>query len=405
MNCEAAEMMPMAASMVTESPQPLPLTTSNSSRCTSPMSPPSDQNGSSSNEDESVSGINLTMNKSKQQQSQQQQQHVPVTKRPSPHLNHDIMDYRLGHKIKMSNMSNDFSNIAAYSKASKLYRYQAATAAAIDSYNNNIAGITSPELIQILLEYRYVLLDILTKSMLLNDNYDEEQDNLLHRAVVLPNKCKCGYTSELSNQIIRSSTYVHQLELKYRALVETSKVPAEPNRYTPKRPTFINAQYPGGNSRSSLLEKKKKSRMHSMDKPQISIFSGNSSINSSLNDEEEDIDSDDVNEENIVANLNAPIYMNGSLDESGNNGGKTILEGYLESMKNPPSDEGSEEDGKEEEEADDCHVPFAEKDDLPKGWNSFFLNLFIYLSIFSNLKWALVNESTLKRKIWSYKCK
>lgn len=370
MNCEAGEMMPLSASMVTESPQPLPLTTSNSSRCTSPMSPPSDQNGSSSNEDELISGVNLTMNKStssKQQPSQQQtiQQHVSVSKRPSSHLNHDLIDYR--HKMKMSNMNNEFSNISAYPKTNKMYRYQAA---ATDCYNN-LAGI-SPELTQILLEYRFVLLDILTKSITWNNNFDEEQDDLLHRGIVLPNKCKCGYTSELSNHITRSSTYVHQLELKYRALVETGKIAADPNRYTPKRPTFINAahaSYPIGTGRTSLLEKKKKPRIL-MDKQPISIFSGNSSINSSLNDEDEDIDSEDandVNEENIVANLNAPIYLNGSLDENGNNGGKTILEGYLESMKNPPSDEGSEEDGKEEE-ADDCNGPFGDKDDLPKGW-------------------------------------
>lgn len=247
----------------------------------------------------------------------------------------------------------------------------------------------SPEFTQLLLEYRQVLLDVLTKSILAtnqnNGNADETLDGS-HKSVVLPVKCQCGYTSELSKQITRASTYVHQLELKFWPLFESAVKSSDPNRNGPKRPWFINSQSQSASQHDSatvtspkvsLLEKsstssskKSMNRMSATDKqslmqqlqqqPLISLFSGNSSMNSSVNGDEElgavsdeDEDEDDVNDKNQIHNLSNQtqignsnhMYSNGignnsSLEEmllanvgASNVSGKTILEGYLESMK------------------------------------------------------------------------
>lgn len=258
-----------------------------------------------------------------------------------------------------------------------------------------LSNLSNPiELVQLLLEYRQVLLDCLTKSFLFNADNTEVNNNIESnyanndKSIILPIKCQCGFTSDLSKQITLSSTYVHQLELKYRALMETAK--NDPNRYTPKRPWFISsmATIPSqlsslsSNKSVSIFEKKKKSRSSRIpinsfaiqDNKPFKLFSGNSSINSSLNDEEDDdgdviggggpddreeidySDYEDGQDEiknlslNNLAKINNPNhnqFNNYSIDNNGNmidfanqnakintNSNKTILEGYLESMKN-----------------------------------------------------------------------
>lgn len=435
MNCEPTSLLAghSSSSIESSSPQPLPLTISNSSRCTSPISSPqhsdpSEQNGieSPSYEDESISGINLTMNKSNLSTnssnssstnngsiiSNQHNTTNTISKRPSltnhnhHHINLNISstppppltttssfdtNNRNSHKMKISpdfpTPSHNNTNQQQSQRKSKSYHHHP-NHRLFDNNNLPIMNMNSPDLTQLLLEYRQVLLDVLIKSMKMNDNHNEDTNNndnnnndtTIHKGIVLPVKCQCGYTSELSKQITRTSTYVHQLELKFRAFLESMKATSsstESNRYTPKRPWFIDSSvltssYPlgsictagvggggGGPTKVSLLDKKI-FRMSANDKP-ISLFSGNSSMNSSLNDDDDDDDDDDdidsdvggdvddnVNdndndEDNLLENLNNNnnlLFTNGAnpiVDEIiGSNiiggGGKTILEGYLKKM-------------------------------------------------------------------------
>lgn len=247
------------------------------------------------------------------------------------------------------------------------------------SYAADISSVPnpqSPDFVQLLLEYRQVLLDMLAKSITLNEtNTDYNSTAVDPKSVTLPLKCHCGFNSKLSNQITRSSTYVHQLELRFRSLMEASR--ATEAKYTPKRPHFINSasQAFGGAKVGSLLDKKaahfssdlslqQSSRQSPSagQKPVPLPFtgrSGASSINSSLNggDDEEDADSegDDANEDehNVPGNgLNMANFNGAAIVEeiNGGTGGKTILEGYLESMKSHmPSvnaDGSEDEDGR-----------------------------------------------------------
>lgn len=262
----------------------------------------------------------------------------------------------------------------------------------------------SPDFVQLLLEYRQVLLDMLAKSIMLNDGEGGNSDPA-GKSVTIPLKCQCGFNSKLSNQITRSSTYVHQLELRFRSLMEVSR--ANESKYTPKRPWFINAAHLGSplapmmqgqsqqGGKSSLLDKKsvaaaaqqlaRQSASNAvMAAKQMSLFrSGNSSINSSMNGDDEDVDSDedDVNNDrHLTGNLNvASFSTNGSLEEAmnvGSNGGgasgagKTILEGYLESMKShlPPSEDGSDDEDKDpDQDCDDDFDGTAGEDDPHRG--------------------------------------
>lgn len=251
------------------------------------------------------------------------------------------------------------------------------------SYAADISSVPnpqSPDFVQLLLEYRQVLLDMLAKSITLNEtNTDYNSTAVDPKSVTLPLKCHCGFNSKLSNQITRSSTYVHQLELRFRSLMEASR--ATEAKYTPKRPHFINSasQAFGGAKVGSLLDKKahlsaglnlqQSSRQSPSagQKPVSLPFtgrSGASSINSSLNggDDEEDADSegDDANEDdhNVpsnglnIANFNSAAVGSSLVEEMNGSGagGKTILEGYLESMKSHmPSvnaDGSEDEDGR-----------------------------------------------------------
>lgn len=267
----------------------------------------------------------------------------------------------------------------------------------------------SPDFVQLLLEYRQVLLDMLAKSIMLNDGEGGSSDPS-SKSVTIPLKCQCGFNSKLSNQITRSSTYVHQLELRFRSLMEVSR--ANESKYTPKRPWFINAAHLGSplapmmqgqgqgqpqqGGKSSLLDKKsvaaaaqqfaarQSASNAAMAAKQMSLFrSGNSSINSSINGDDEDVDSDedDVNNDrHLTGNLNvASFSTNGSLEEAmnvGSNGGasgagKTILEGYLESMKAhlpPPSEDGSDDEDKDlDQDCDDDFDGTAGEDDPHRG--------------------------------------
>ena len=241
-----------------------------------------------------------------------------------------------------------------------------------------------------------MLLDMLAKSIMLNDNECHEQNG---KSITLPLKCQCGFTSKLSNQITRSSTYVHQLELRFRSFMEISR--ANEAKYTPKRPWFINSAHLGTSfpyqGKTLLLENKQKQSMSRQSalpggSKQVSLFrSGTSSINSSLNGDDEDADSDedDVNEDNLTLNLNTAnnSFNNGSIEEM-NGGGKTSLEGYLESMKNLPS-EGSDDDDKDQDCDDDDFDGTPGEDDSHRGLHAVspslkgFYFLILIRSIFS----------------------
>lgn len=352
-----------AMAIAPESPQPLPLT-ANSSRCTSPLSPPSDPNASASSVDEeNITTLNLSLpskslnNSVYISNSNSNKQLAPV----SNHINHSDPNclFRLSHKYK-----NDNSSVSrGRSKPSNQMSFSSDNHSSQNYLNN-------PELFDLLLEYRQVLLDVLAKSILLGEKEPYDPNC---KSVTLPLKCSCGFTSKLSNQITRSSTYVHQLELRYRSLMETSR--ANESKYTPKRPWFINANsltpstFP---NKSSLLDKKPMLPRQSNGK-QVSLFrSGTSSINSSLNgdDDEVDSDEDDVNDDNLTGNLNN--FNNGSFEEL-NGGGKTILEGYLESMKNEPIDDGYDDD--EKHDADDEDIDGIGEDLSLRGLHAVVLFL------------------------------
>lgn len=249
---------------------------------------------------------------------------------------------------------------------------------------SSVPNPQSPDFVQLLLEYRQVLLDMLAKSITLNDTNSDYNAAAGGdpKSVTLPLKCHCGFNSKLSNQITRSSTYVHQLELRFRSLMEASR--ATEAKYTPKRPHFINSAsqaFAGAKPVGSLLEKKahlsssglslqtssrqSASSLAAAGQKAVSLHfagrSGASSINSSLNgaddDEEEDADSegDDVNEDEHhlpgnglnMANFNGAAVGSSLVEEmnGGGAGGKTILEGYLESMKSHmPTEDGSEDE-------------------------------------------------------------
>lgn len=357
---EANDATPVAP----ESPQPLQLTTSNSSRCTSPLSPPSDQNASASSVDEEVTSLNLTVCK---------------------------MDTPKGNTVKrtpsLSNLLNnncDPTDLSSHGRKNKIDQQDvpsrlktksSITPSSSHILDNNVPQ--SPDIMQLLLEYRHVLLDVLSKSILYTDN--DSSGEASHKGVVLPLKCQCGLNSKICNQVTRSSTYVHQLELRFHTLMESTKSAPE-IKYTPKRPWYISPALPYLPSlsfvqgKTSLLDKKKMtSRLPGAEKP-VSIFSGNSSINSSVNGDEDDVDSDedDVNDDNLSENLHSN-FGNGSVEEM-NGGGKTILEGYLESMKNVPSEEGSDDDDKDQVDDEDDDIDANGDDDPNRGllWSHFF---------------------------------
>ena len=240
-----------------ESPQPLPLT-ANSSRCTSPLSSPSDRNASSADDHDEESGIApATLNLSK------------PTPSHSFNLSSNKSDNKSATSLSVSNniisSNNSHSDSNGGSLRSKQYKSKSDSSPRVKSkasFATDYATIPtphSPDFVQLLLEYRQVLLDVLSNTILLADNEPGEAGN---RCAILPLKCACGLTSRLSNQITRSSTYVHQLELRFRSLTETPR--ATETKYTPKRPWFIsstplNAPLPfpmSTSSKSSLLDKK-----------------------------------------------------------------------------------------------------------------------------------------------------
>lgn len=357
-----------AAPVAPESPQPLQLTTSNSSRCTSPLSPPSDPNASASSVDEEVS-LNLSVPKVENAKANTVKRSSSISSNHMNSNNYDPTDLS-SHSRKIKADHNDVSS-RTKSKPSSHYLS--------NSLDNTISQ--SSDILQLLLEYRHVLLDVLSKSILCNDN-DSNTDATL-KGVVLPLKCQCGFNSKICNQVTRSSTYVHQLELRFHSLMESAKSGPE-IKYTPKRPWFINSALPFmpfNTGKSSLLDKKKvPTRLTGAEKP-IMLFSGNSSINSSVNGDEDDSDEDDVNDDNLSEKLHAS-YGNG-LEEL-NGGGKTILEGYLESLKNHPGSEDGSDDEKEQGEDEDDEINGNNNEDDPnrgKFSSSNFTDFKIFLFI------------------------
>lgn len=206
-----------------DSPQPLELTTTPaasskaSSRCSTPSS---DQNGSAE-EEESMTTLNLTINKSLKDESSFLPE-LSSKSRPSNGDAHDLtMRIPSGNKMLKSDV------LGRSAKSSRLLP-SLNTSSPLETLPN------SPDFSQLLLEYRTVLLDTLTKAILQSSGEDVNNE----KGVVLPVKCQCGFTSELSKQITRTSTYVHQLELRFRALLEKT---SHESKYTPRRPWFITA--------------------------------------------------------------------------------------------------------------------------------------------------------------------
>lgn len=71
------------------------------------------------------------------------------------------------------------------------------------NFENNITAINLFKLNQILMEFRCLLINILTQ-------------------IFLSNYCRCDFLSLLSSQIIRCSSYVYQLEHNYKDLLRTN---------------------------------------------------------------------------------------------------------------------------------------------------------------------------------------
>lgn len=162
----------------------------------------------------------------------------------------DLLDSILLEKPSRSGSFSSGQNVAeSYKRAS--------SSSALTAALQDMIPPSSPEFIQLLLEYRQVLLDVLARSFkaagseVSSPQQQSQQEHPQEHGFTLPLQCKCGLNSKLSTQITRCSAYVHQLELRFCSLIDLSR--RGEMKYTPKRPNFVNAVSPFGIGAMSQL--------------------------------------------------------------------------------------------------------------------------------------------------------
>lgn len=425
--------------ILSQSCSPLPLVMStHSSRCSTPISmasdlnedgecplspaqlPPEEEFEEEEEEDDTGGGsLNLTMpSASKMYNNGHYRQQLSP---PSPNMNDNGGEAMLQPYVQMKPRQSD----SVLPKVSKQKKQPQANLNYPLGSIEDLSIFPSTDCVQLLLEYRQVLLDVLAKSIMSSD--ENPQESMANKkGALLPLKCHCGFNSKLSNQITRTSTYVHQLELRLHSLVDSSRNSVE-SKYTPKRPWFVNSAAAASTpfpsfpklARSSLLDKKSTAlpRMSMNGKQNIPSMHSGSSNPSSANGDEDDADSDD---DNMPINMNNNEF-NGQFEQSIPGNRKTILEGYLESMRsngkmnlnnNNRLDE-FESDSEERPPGDDDEYDHEETPFTPEIPNGKFgsillcsvLNLsflLVDLTDFDFLIQALENVSILRRRTWPF---
>lgn len=166
-----------------------------------------------------------------------------------------------------------------------------------DDYNNEIAKMATNEFCQHLLQYRFILIKILTEIMSLNEIYINNPLISFVYGVQMPGNCYCGANLKLFNEINQCAVYVSQLEFAFSS--EKSK---KFDSVIPLRPAFINRAHISNSIDIGKLFQKNKLLPMAINET-IHSDNCNQNINGDLNN---------VNNvtNNCNINLEQPVYFN-----------------------------------------------------------------------------------------------